>query len=68
MEQKTSMLDEFGQAYHDSLPNPYDFSNIRDTRSIYDDMNCPKYFYLVCGSVIRGTNGKSTLRVPRWVA
>ncbi|QKF93985.1 hypothetical protein QKU48_gp0527 [Fadolivirus algeromassiliense] len=45
MEQRNALLDEEGQAFHRSLPNIYDFSNIRDTRTIYDDMNTKKVFY-----------------------
>lgn len=44
MGERTAMLDEEGRAYHAGLPNVYDYSNIRDSRSIYDDMNSPKTF------------------------
>lgn len=44
MEQRNAMLDEEGQNFHRTLPNVYDFSNIRGTRTIYDDMNMTKDF------------------------
>lgn len=43
-ELRTAMLDEEGQAFHKTLPSVYDFSNIRDTQTIYDDMNYHKNF------------------------
>lgn len=45
MEQRNALLDEWGQEFHKTLPHIYDFSNIRDTRTIYDDMNTKKVFY-----------------------
>lgn len=45
MDQRNAMLDEEGQAFHRTLPHVYDFSNIRDTRTIFDDMNTKKVFY-----------------------
>ncbi len=44
MEQRTAMLDENGQQYHKSLPHMYDFSNIRGTQTIFDDMNTHRTF------------------------
>lgn len=44
MEQRTAMLDSEGQAYHGTLPNVYEFDNIKNTQSIYDDMNYPRLF------------------------
>lgn len=44
-EARNTMLDEEGQSFHRSLPNIYDFSNIRGTRTIYDDFNSKKEFY-----------------------
>lgn len=44
MTQRNAMLDEEGREFHRSLPNIYDFSNIKGTRSIYDDFNKPKVF------------------------
>jgi len=45
MQQRNALLDEEGQAFHRTLPNLYDFSNIKDTRTIFDDMNSKKVFY-----------------------
>lgn len=45
MQQRNALLDEEGQAFHRTLPNLYDFSNIQKTRTIFDDMNEPKKFY-----------------------
>jgi hypothetical protein len=45
MEHRNAMLDEEGQDFHRQLPNIYDFSNIRGTRTIFDDFNKPKKFY-----------------------
>jgi len=45
MEHRNGMLSEEGQQMHASLPNIYDFSNIRGTRSIFDDFNEKKVFY-----------------------
>ncbi len=39
MQQRNALLDEEGQAFHATLPNLYDFSNIQGTRTIFDDMN-----------------------------
>ena len=44
MEQRTAMLDEEGQNFHRELPHIYDFSNIKGTRTIFDDMNKHKKF------------------------
>jgi hypothetical protein len=44
MEQRNALLDEEGQEFHAQLPNIYDFSNIKGTRTIFDDMNSPKHF------------------------
>ena len=44
MEQRVAMLDEEGQAFHKQLPSIYDFSNIRGTQTIFDDMNYHKTF------------------------
>ena len=40
-----AMLDSEGQAMHKSLPSVYDFSNIKGTKTIFDDMNLKKEFY-----------------------
>lgn len=45
MEQRNAMLDEEGQSFHRQLPHIYDFSNIKGTRTIFDDMNTHKTFY-----------------------
>ena len=44
MEQRNAMLDEEGRGFHRNIPNIYDFSNIKGTRTIYDDMNTTKEF------------------------
>jgi hypothetical protein len=44
VEYKNAMLDEEGQAFHRTLPSPYDYSNVRATRTILDDMNTHKRF------------------------
>lgn len=44
MQLRNAMLDEEGQAFHKNLPNLYDFSNIKATRTIFDDMNKKKIF------------------------
>jgi hypothetical protein len=44
MQQRNALLDEEGQTFHKDLPNLYDFSNIRSTRTIFDDMNNKKTF------------------------
>jgi len=44
MEQRTAMLDEEAQSMHRSLPHMYDFSNIRGTQTIFDDMNTHRNF------------------------
>lgn len=44
MEQRNAMLDEEGQEFHKELPNIYDFSNIRGTQTIFDDMNKHRTF------------------------
>lgn len=44
MEQRNAMLDEEGQSFHRELPHMYDFSNIKGTRTIFDDMNTTKTF------------------------
>jgi len=38
------MLDEEGQEFHKHLPHVYDFSNIKGTQTIFDDMNYHKEF------------------------
>ena len=45
MENRVNSLDQEGRNYLSTLPNIYDFSNIRGTRSIFDDMNEKKVFY-----------------------
>ena len=45
IEFRNSLLDEEGQDFHRTLPNIYDFSNIKNTRTIFDDMNTKKKFY-----------------------
>lgn len=44
MEGRNAMLDQEGQNFHKTLPHMYDFSNIRGTRTIFDDMNKTKTF------------------------
>ena len=44
MNNMTAMLDEEGQNFHKELPSVYDFSNVRETRTIYDDFNTKKIF------------------------
>jgi hypothetical protein len=44
MEQRNATLDEEGQEFHKDLPHIYDFSNIKGTRTIIDDMNMTKTF------------------------
>jgi hypothetical protein len=44
MNQFNALLDEEGQGFHRSLPTIYDFSNIRGTKTIYDDMNDGKLY------------------------
>ena len=39
-----AMLDEEGQNFHKELPHVYDFSNIKGTQTIFDDMNYHKTF------------------------
>lgn len=41
---RNAMLDEEGRNFHRELPNVYDFSNIKGTRTIFDDMNTKKVF------------------------
>lgn len=41
MEQRNAMLDEEGQEFHKSLPHVYDYSNIQNTQTIFDDYNNP---------------------------
>lgn len=45
MEYRNSLLDEEGRAFNRELPHIYDFSNIRGTRTIFDDFNEKKTFY-----------------------
>lgn len=45
MDYHNALLDEEGQAFHRSLPTIYDFKNLRETRSIFDDMNMKKQFW-----------------------
>lgn len=44
MNQFNLMLDEEGQTFHQTLPNLYDYPNIKATRTIFDDMNSNKIF------------------------
>lgn len=44
MENRTAMLDEEARDFHRTLPTIYDFSNIRGTQSIFDDINYQKTF------------------------
>lgn len=44
MEQRNAMLDEEGQEFHKELPHTYDYSNIKGTQTIFDDMNYHKTF------------------------
>jgi len=39
MEQRNALLDEEGQNFHRTLPKIYEFDNIKDTRTIYDDLS-----------------------------
>lgn len=39
MNNRTALLDEEGQLFHQSLPHLYDYSNIQGTQTIFDDMN-----------------------------
>ena len=45
MEQRTAMLDQEGREFHRTLPSIYDFSNVKGTRTIFDDFNTEKVFY-----------------------
>ena len=45
MQQRNATLDEEGQEFHKTLPHVYDYSNIRNTQTIFDDMNKPRKFY-----------------------
>lgn len=45
MDYHNALLDEEGQAFHRTLPTIYDFRNLRETRSIFDDMNMKKQFW-----------------------
>jgi hypothetical protein len=45
MEQRNAMLDEEGRAFHRTLPSLYDFSNVKGTRTIFDDFNKERVFY-----------------------
>ncbi|ARF09425.1 hypothetical protein Indivirus_1_48 [Indivirus ILV1] len=45
MEQRNAMLDEEGREFHRTLPSLYDFSNVKGTRTIFDDFNTKKVFY-----------------------
>ena len=44
MEQRNALLDEEGQEFHKQLPSIYDFSNIKGTQTIFDDMNYHRTF------------------------
>jgi len=44
MGQRVAMLDEEGKLFHKELPHVYDYSNIKSTRTIFDDFNYPKTF------------------------
>lgn len=44
MELRNAALDEEGQAFHKTLPNMYNYTNIQDTRTIFDDMNTDRVF------------------------
>ena len=44
MEHRNALLDEEGQDFHKTLPHIYDYSNIKGTRTIFDDMNEKKIF------------------------
>lgn len=41
---RNAMLDEEGQTFHKTLPNLYEYPNIKATQTIFDDMNCKKKF------------------------
>jgi|688.fasta_scaffold265698_2 hypothetical protein len=45
MEQRNALLDNEGREFHRTLPHLYDFSNIKGTRTIFDDFNTKKIFY-----------------------
>lgn len=40
-----NLLDNEGRSFHRTLPSIYDFSSIKGTRTIFDDMNKKKIFY-----------------------
>jgi hypothetical protein len=44
MNNLVATLDEEGQDFHKKLPTVYDYSNIKGTRTIYDDINTKKIF------------------------
>lgn len=44
MNNLTAMLDEEGQNFHNGLPHIYDFSGVKNTRTIYDDFTKKKQF------------------------
>lgn len=41
---RTAMLDEEGQIFHSTMKNINEYENIKNTRTIFDDMNKPKVF------------------------
>ena len=45
MDNRNALLDEEGRRFHENLPHIYDFSNIKGTRTIFDDYNSKKVFY-----------------------
>jgi len=44
MDMRNALLDEEGQAFHKTLPALYDYSNVKDTWTIFNDMNNKKVF------------------------
>lgn len=41
---RNSLFDEEGRVFHNDLPNVYDYDNIKNTQTIFDDMNGLKKF------------------------
>jgi len=42
MNYRNSLLDEHGRDFHRNLPQVTEFENIKNTRTIFEDMNCKK--------------------------
>jgi hypothetical protein len=45
MDYRNNLLDEEGQDFHSTLPNPYDFVTYKGTRTIFDDMDSNVTYY-----------------------